>query len=127
MRISNFSLLQMKNAKSNENGSVLMDFEVYLALDLESRFWSAEVDLCESVQRSWRLEKNLQEIFLIILMKLYCYFSRCSYQQLPIPLINEESIIAFLNNILEDASAFCHILPSNKADWDFREGIISKE
>lgn len=126
MRISNFSLLQMKNAKSNENGSVLMDFGVYLALDLESRFWSAEVDLCESVQRSWRLEKNLQEIFLIILVKLYWYFSRCSYQQLPSPFINEESIIAFLN-ILEHASAFCHILPSNKADWDFREGIISKE
>lgn len=38
MRISKFSLLKMKNGKSNENGNDLTDFDIYLALDLEIRF-----------------------------------------------------------------------------------------
>lgn len=44
--------------------------------------------------------------------------ARCSYQRLTIPLINEESITGFVNYVLEDASAFYHSLPSNKAVGD---------
>lgn len=58
MRTSNFSLLQAKNGKSNENGNDLTDFEIYLALDLEIGFWSAEADLYELVWRSSKPERT---------------------------------------------------------------------